>query len=111
MKFLIINAPNVVPYILVMGKELVEKVGSPDERYLVMSFMRLSRELVSGLSMIIIGALMDIGKLFVMQMINTMCIVCCSMSQSTFLPMPLGKSSSIAKFKLKFLLLRLSDKI
>ena len=58
-QFLIINTLNVVPYTFLMGTEFVEKVESASERYLMMNFMRLSRQLMTAFFMIAIGALMD----------------------------------------------------
>ena len=61
-QFLIMNVVGSAPYSFALGSEFAEKTQSPLEKYFVMSVMRLSREVVTAILMILVGALMEISS-------------------------------------------------
>ena len=83
LQFLAINSLNLVPYTFVMGPEFAEKVETASDRFLMMNFMRLTRELMTAVFMIAIGALMDISKVAFMQIPSITYTSYCSVWGST----------------------------
>ena len=60
-QFFLVNAVYAAPYNYLRGAEFLEKAVGASERYIVMNFMRLARELLTAIFMAIIGILMSIS--------------------------------------------------